>query len=246
MALVFLLPQIERPHHSWVLAYLVEFDGSGGGGGRGAGAGDAHAGASSASAHDGAAAAMPQALHHAHHRAARAQAKPVALAARESAAINAAPASGDAPITASSKPVVPAASAGSIGAYGEVASVGVGGLGTHGGGGGGTGGGAGGGDGSGSGYAHVAYGRNPGPEYPVEARRRAEEGTVLLRIEVGADGSVERVEIAQSSGFESLDDSATETVRRRWQFVPALRDGTAVESWCMVPIRFALTEARAN
>ena len=114
------------------------------------------------------------------------------------------------------------------------------------GGGGGGSGGFGGGDGSGSAFAHVEYGRNPGPVYPVEARRRAQQGTVLLRVQVGIDGSVERVEIAQSSGFDMLDDSAVETVRRRWRFVPARRDGIAVESWCQVPIRFALTEASAD
>jgi TonB family protein len=116
----------------------------------------------------------------------------------------------------------------------------------HGGAGGGSGSGIGAGDGGGMFSAHVEYGRNPGPSYPIEARRRAQQGTVLLRIEVAANGSVERVEIAQSSGFEALDASAVETVRTRWQFVPAQRDGVAVESWCQVPIRFALTEAHAN
>jgi TonB family protein len=101
------------------------------------------------------------------------------------------------------------------------------------------------GDGSAS-FAHVEYGMNPTPVYPVEARRRAEHGTVLLRVQVAADGSVERVEIAHSSGFDLLDDSALETVRTRWRFVAARRDGVAVESWCEVPIRFALTEASAN
>ncbi len=116
----------------------------------------------------------------------------------------------------------------------------------HGGAGGGSGSGIGAGDGGGMFSAHVEYGRNPGPSYPIEARRRAQQGTVLLRIEVAANGSVERVEIAQSSGFEALDASAVETVRARWRFVAAQRDGVPIESWCLVPIRFALTEARAN
>jgi len=69
---------------------------------------------------------------------------------------------------------------------------------------------------------------------------------VLLRVEVGVDGLAKRIEIARSSGFDSLDQSAMETVRSRWRFVPARRDGVAVESWCEIPIRFALTEAEAN
>jgi protein TonB len=80
----------------------------------------------------------------------------------------------------------------------------------------------------------------------VEARRRAEQGTVLLLVEVGSDGSVERVEIAHSSSFDELDESAVDTVRTRWRFVPARRDGISIESWVRVPIRFALTEARAD
>jgi periplasmic protein TonB len=243
VALVFLLPQIERAHHDWVLAYVVEFDRSGAVG-RGAGAGDAGASSSPAAAHDGAAAAKPRPPHHAHQRAARAEAEPPRTAPK-TAAIAASPVPGDAAIAARSKPVVPAASAGTSGARGDVAAAAAGGFGAHGGEGGvGSGGGL--GNGTGSGSAHAAYAQNPGPKYPIEARRRAQEGTVLLRIKVSADGSVEQVEIAQSSGFDLLDESALETVRARWRFVPALRAGTPIESWCMVPIRFALTEARAN
>ena len=93
--------------------------------------------------------------------------------------------------------------------------------------------------------AHADYARNPPPIYPAAARRREQQGTVTVKVLVGADGSVERAEIADSSGFDSLDDAALETVRSRWRFVPARRDGLAVESWVLVPIRFALLEANA-
>ena len=66
-----------------------------------------------------------------------------------------------------------------------------------------------------------------------------------MRVLIGADGSVERAEIADSSGFDSLDDAALEAVRSRWRFVPARHGGLAVESWVLVPIRFALVEADA-
>ncbi len=69
---------------------------------------------------------------------------------------------------------------------------------------------------------------------------------MTLHVLVAADGTVERVELAQSSGFDSLDRSAFETVRTRWRFVPARRDGAAVESWVLVPIRFTLAEASAR
>ena len=89
--------------------------------------------------------------------------------------------------------------------------------------------------------AHADYGANPAPMYPVRSRQRAEEGTVTLHVLVAIDGSVKRIEIAESSGFDDLDRSALDTVRSRWRFVPAKRgDGRPVESWVLVPIRFAL------
>ena len=93
--------------------------------------------------------------------------------------------------------------------------------------------------------AHADYARNPAPIYPAAARRREQQGTVTVKVLVGADGSVERAEIADSSGFDALDDAALDTVRSRWRFVPARHGGIAVESWVLVPIRFALVEADA-
>jgi protein TonB len=64
---------------------------------------------------------------------------------------------------------------------------------------------------------------------------------VTLRVMVAADGSVKQIKIAESSGFDDLDESALKTVRTRWRFVPAHRgDGRPVASWVLVPIRFAL------
>jgi protein TonB len=241
VALVFLLPEIERPHHDWVLAYLVEFD-QPGAVGKGAGASDARASSSPAPAHAEASVAMPPKPLHAHRSAARTQAKPAPRAPRPDAEIAATPVPGDAAISAGREPIAPAAP-GTIGALTEVASAAP--TRPDGGGGGGRGG-AEAGDGSGASFAHVEYSQNPVPVYPIGARLRAQQGTVILRVEVGADGSVERAEVAKSSGFDSLDQSAMETVRTRWRFVPARRDGVPVESWCEIPIRFALTEAQAN
>jgi protein TonB len=237
--LVSLLPEIERPHHDWVLAYLVEFD-QPGAAGSGAGASDARAISAPAPAHTEALAAPPPKPPH--HRATRAQAKTAPHTRRPEAAIAAAPTSGTAAIATRRESAVPAA-AGTADSRIEVASASP--ARADGSGGGGRGG-SDAGDGSGASFAHVEYSQNPVPIYPIEARLKAQEGTVLLRIEVGLDGSVERAEIERSSGFHALDESAMETVRTRWRFVPARRDGIAVESWCEVPIRFSLTEARAN
>ena len=104
-------------------------------------------------------------------------------------------------------------------------------------------GGGGGGDGSGgdgSGGARVAYGTNPLPPYPLVARRLGKEGVVLLEVLVAPDGRAADVRMIRSSGFAPLDESAVTTVRERWRFVPARRDGLPVESRVTVPIRFRL------
>ncbi len=107
-----------------------------------------------------------------------------------------------------------------------------------------------GGDGAGGGdldsIAHADYASNPPPAYPASARRREQQGTVIVRVLVGADGSVERAEIAESSAFDALDAAALQTVRSRWRFIPARRGGLALESWVLVPIRFALVEVSAD
>jgi len=242
IVLVFMLPEPERPHHDWVLAYLVEFDRPATPG-KGAGARDARAGSLPAPAHAEASAASPPTPLHAHRRAARAQAQPERAARQHTVAIKATPDTGDAAIAArreeSEVPAKAGTSDSRIGVRAAPplsldarAGAGRGDAAT--------------GTGSGSSSAHVEYGQNPVPIYPIEARRRAEQGTVLLHVQVAADGSVARVEIAESSGFDALDESAIETVRTRWRFVPARREGNAIESWCEVPIRFALTEANAQ
>jgi TonB family protein len=96
------------------------------------------------------------------------------------------------------------------------------------------------GAGQGASLAYARYAKNPAPDYPAEARLRGEEGTVVVRVLVAADGSVRWVEIAKSSGFDLLDQQALRTVRTRWRFVAARRKGVAVDSWVLVPIRFVL------
>lgn len=87
------------------------------------------------------------------------------------------------------------------------------------------------------------YNVNPKPPYPLIARRIGAQGEVLLRVLVRQDGSVATVELAQSSGFSLLDESATRTVRDNWRFIPAQLDGTPVESWVEVPIKFVLADS---
>lgn len=71
------------------------------------------------------------------------------------------------------------------------------------------------------------------------ARRNGEEGTVLLRVLVGRDGTPLKVEIDQSSRSRLLDHAALDAVKG-WRFVPARRGTDAIEAWVRVPVSFRL------
>ncbi|MDO9365836.1 MAG: energy transducer TonB [Methylotenera sp.] len=85
----------------------------------------------------------------------------------------------------------------------------------------------------------VAYLNNPKPQYPPMSRRIGEEGRVLFKVLVNANGDPETVEIASSSGSERLDNAALTAVKQ-WRFVPAKRNNVAISAYVTVPISFAL------
>lgn len=85
----------------------------------------------------------------------------------------------------------------------------------------------------------AAYLNNPPPAYPRSARRNGEQGTVSLRVFVGADGVATAIELERSSGSSTLDAAALEGVTR-WRFVPARRGADAVAAWVIVPVVFRL------
>lgn len=80
---------------------------------------------------------------------------------------------------------------------------------------------------------------NPGPSYPYLSRKAHEEGEVLLRVLVSAEGRAAKLEIEKSSGYERLDEAALKTVRK-WRFLPASQGGKAKEAWVLVPVTFSL------
>jgi protein TonB len=78
--------------------------------------------------------------------------------------------------------------------------------------------------------------------YPARARRLGLEGTVVLRLEIGEDGAVRKVEVVESSGHEDLDRAAEEAAAA-WRFEPAREDGRAVAHDVRVPVEFRLEPA---
>jgi protein TonB len=83
------------------------------------------------------------------------------------------------------------------------------------------------------------YAGNRDPIYPEAARRRGEQGRVILRVDVSSGGQPVSVIVQQSSGFPRLDDAAAAAVRQ-WRFEPAARGGKSMAGIAEVPILFRL------
>ena len=84
----------------------------------------------------------------------------------------------------------------------------------------------------------------PKPIYPEASILYAESGSVLLQLEIDAEGKVSAMQLARSSGFKRLDKAAMNTVKH-WIFAPALRNQIAVASQKKVAIRFELIDSAA-
>jgi protein TonB len=83
------------------------------------------------------------------------------------------------------------------------------------------------------------YLNNPPPAYPRISKRMGEQGTVIVRVFIGLQGTAEQAEIRTSSGYDRLDKAALDTVQR-WRYVPGKRHGTPEAMWFNVPVRFVL------
>ena len=75
------------------------------------------------------------------------------------------------------------------------------------------------------------------PKYPRMSRKRGERGRVLVRVFINRDGSSEKVEIEQSSGFNRLDQAAMSSAKK-CRFIPAKRNGKPVKTLATIPYTF--------
>lgn len=83
------------------------------------------------------------------------------------------------------------------------------------------------------------YAQASPPKYPPSAVAERLEGTAVLRMLVGADGTVKELGFERSTGHVVLDDAVI-SAAGRWTFNPARCDGKPVENWTLVPFRFDL------
>ena len=81
--------------------------------------------------------------------------------------------------------------------------------------------------------------RNIRPDYPKGARQRGEQGEVILEIRVTAEGTVDDVKVATSSGFAELDEAAVRAAKAA-KFSPARSGHEPVVSTARLKLQFKL------
>jgi TonB family protein len=78
------------------------------------------------------------------------------------------------------------------------------------------------------------------PEYSEEGRQAHVEGTIILRIVVGADGKPRDFLVQRGLGL-GLDEKAIAAVSA-WKFSPGLKDGQPVNVYAQIEVNFRLLD----
>jgi len=81
------------------------------------------------------------------------------------------------------------------------------------------------------------------PDYPVEAKTSGVEGTVGMNLFVTEKGEVKLVQITKSSGYQILDDAATEFAKKL-TFDPARNGDKPIGVWMSWVMDYKLAEKR--
>ena len=76
------------------------------------------------------------------------------------------------------------------------------------------------------------------PNYPEIARRAQIEGTVIVKVLVGPDGSVRDAQILQ--GVNPMLNNAALEAARRCKFIPGKQRNIPVKAWMALPFAFRL------
>lgn len=85
------------------------------------------------------------------------------------------------------------------------------------------------------------YSRDLQPPYPPSEQRMGNEGTVTVRVTIGANGrvkAVSRVSAASDAFYKATERHAL----RSWRFKPATVDGKAVESEKVMTVHFRIED----
>jgi protein TonB len=81
------------------------------------------------------------------------------------------------------------------------------------------------------------------PNYPPSELRNERDGTVSVRVLIGTDGRVKAVE-QMSATSAAFFEATRKRALDKWRFKPAMRGGTAQETWKVMNVRFTITDQR--
>jgi TonB family protein len=79
--------------------------------------------------------------------------------------------------------------------------------------------------------------RKPNPDFTPQAKDGRVAGSILLAVTIGKDGAVRNVKVLHGLGY-GLDESAVDTVTRRWFFKPATMNGQPVTVQALIEVTF--------
>jgi len=82
--------------------------------------------------------------------------------------------------------------------------------------------------------------------YPLFARRRRIEGTVVVRFTLGRDGKLLATSISQGSGSTALDEAAIEAIRSIGALPAAPASAAGTSFTFVVPIVFRLSASETD
>lgn len=83
------------------------------------------------------------------------------------------------------------------------------------------------------------------PRYPKDAVDQKVEGTVILIVDVAADGTVSKVVVERAKPAGVFDAASMEAVKK-WTFKPKMNGGKAVASRVRVPVDFRMDDPDAK
>ncbi|TPG10617.1 M56 family peptidase [Rhodanobacter glycinis] len=88
--------------------------------------------------------------------------------------------------------------------------------------------------------ADVGYNTQFQPRYPADAVKNRQEGTVVLSVLVGTDGTPRKIEAERGSNAAPSLIAAASEAAAQWRFSPGTKGGKPVESHARVPVKFSL------
>ena len=63
----------------------------------------------------------------------------------------------------------------------------------------------------------------------------------MMKVLVSREGNPLKIDVNKTSGYNILDKTAVEAVKK-WRFVPARQGDTPFEEWVQVPVSFHLNK----